>query len=639
MSDAEVATSAVRLTMRRIRGKQPSPDAFITVAPLPVKIGESTESFVPPIFKQTDADDFFQELYHKHGIEVLKHRLVDRNKMRTMIRAAFLIHHRAYAETFLTSRRCPQSIKENARGLGHKLSLCADRLFAELNHLQRVELFRKMIIRCQDQKLDDTLLDILTFLYKRDYRIACIESDDSRFWLNTKHALLTYNGKWGIIDHSCYKGLMKHPQLLCKALRKNTQVIAIHEDLKELAEEAKKQLHLAHYTIATELCETTLEEESIIRVHCHLMLESGFAGRLRVQNPELLAFRGSLPIKSASTLCATIGTSSCNSAAAGHYYNLMPKFSSIFSGGTVKRFINFRVNPDHIMAFVQSKKMSVEDAKMEILQTFKDSEKHIRTLEYVTLKLDEIQRSQKITKRCMDLQRNRFPRRYIPIVDDEFVPHVLLMKDRHKFLVLDGPSQVGKTTFCKQLTRHPDKEYVEIDCSSLQTAPNFHVLTDSTSVICWDEVGPQYVCDFRKIFQGPEKAVNLGDTQSARFAYTVDLWGIKMVCCSNNWVAKVEKMSQADQDYIHLNCFYHYCDQPLWVDPSLEDASNGTKVQGVSGCNSKSGTRPAGPSASPLSSFLFVASFKPMSFLARYVRELFHLHFVVQSFFKAHDLL
>ena len=163
-------------------------------------------------------------------------------------------------------------------------------------------------------------------------------------------------------------------------------------------------------------------------------------------------------------------------------------------------------------------------------------------------------------------------------------------------LVLDGPSQVGKTTFCKQLAKNPDKEYVEIDCSGLKTAPNFHVLTDSTSIICWDEVGPQYMCDFRKILQGPEKAVNLGDTQSARFAYTVDLYGIKMVCCSNNWEQKVEKLSKADQDYIHLNCFYHYCDQPLWVDPSLEAASNGTRPSEPTGCNTKATAQSSGPS-------------------------------------------
>ena len=88
MSDAEVASSAVRLTKRRLRGKQTMPDAYVTVAPLPVKLGESAQSFLPPNFRPTDGVDFFQELYHEHGVEVLKCRIVDRNKMRTMIRAA-----------------------------------------------------------------------------------------------------------------------------------------------------------------------------------------------------------------------------------------------------------------------------------------------------------------------------------------------------------------------------------------------------------------------------------------------------------------------------------------------------------------------------------------------------------------------
>ena len=111
MSDADVATSVVRLTKRRVRGKQTMPDAFVTVAPLPVKLGESVQSFLPINFKPTDGVDFFQELYHEHGIEVLKCRIVDRHKMRTMVRSAFLLNHRACCETFLTSKRCPQSIK------------------------------------------------------------------------------------------------------------------------------------------------------------------------------------------------------------------------------------------------------------------------------------------------------------------------------------------------------------------------------------------------------------------------------------------------------------------------------------------------------------------------------------------------
>jgi hypothetical protein len=510
MSDIEVATSVVRLTMRRVRGKQPTPEAFVAVAPSKVLLGDATTSFLPPNFRPSDGEDFFQELYNHHGLDVIKHRRVDRNKMRTMIRASFLKNHRDYCETYLSSKRCPPSIRNSGRGLATKLSLCADRLISELTHLQRVELFRKMIIRCQEDNLHDTLLDILAFLYKRDYRITVLESDDAKHWLSAKSALLTYNGKWGIIDHSCYKGLLKHPELLCKALRKNPQVIAIHEELKELAAEAKEKLFLSNYAIFTELCDTTLLEEGIIRVHCHFMLEAAFSNKLRIRNPELLAFRGSLPIKSSATMLAQVGTSSHKSSAAGMYYLLMPKLTKIFSYGTSRPFLDFRVNPDHIMAFVQSKKISVDDAKIELLQTYKDSEKHIRTLEFVTLRLDEIKRSEKIMRRSKDLQQTRFPRRYIRVVDEQFLPHMLELKDRHKILVLDGPSQVGKTTFCKQLAKNPEKEYVEIDCSGLTTAPNFHVLTDHTSIICWDEVGPQYVCDYRKIFQGPEKGSQPG---------------------------------------------------------------------------------------------------------------------------------
>ena len=38
------------------------------------------------------------ELHREHGIGVLKCRIVDRNKMRTMARASFLLTHRAYCE-------------------------------------------------------------------------------------------------------------------------------------------------------------------------------------------------------------------------------------------------------------------------------------------------------------------------------------------------------------------------------------------------------------------------------------------------------------------------------------------------------------------------------------------------------------
>jgi hypothetical protein len=165
MSDAEVASLAVRLQIRRVRGKQPKPEAYIQL-PLPsVNLGEVVSSHVPPPYKGTGGTYLFQELYYQYGCDDLTLRKVDRNNMRFMIRSSFLLHHRNYCESFLTSKRCPDSIKGSSRGLGSRLSLCADRLISEMNRLQRTELFRKMIIRCQEQKLHEALLDILAFSF------------------------------------------------------------------------------------------------------------------------------------------------------------------------------------------------------------------------------------------------------------------------------------------------------------------------------------------------------------------------------------------------------------------------------------------------------------------------------------------
>ena len=90
MSDVEVAASAIRLTKRRVRGKRTMPEAYVTVAPLPVMLGESVQSFLSINYRPTDGSDFFQALYHEHGIGVLKCRIVDRNKMRTTGTSIFL---------------------------------------------------------------------------------------------------------------------------------------------------------------------------------------------------------------------------------------------------------------------------------------------------------------------------------------------------------------------------------------------------------------------------------------------------------------------------------------------------------------------------------------------------------------------
>ena len=571
MSDVELSSMPYLQPRRRLRMKQTPPLAYMAArASDSAIVGLTAEppNMIPLPLKATSEHGEFWQLYEEVGIHNLNQRDFDRNKIRTLFRAGFLVHHRDYCESLLNSKRCPSRIKNSGKGHGWKLSSCADALLKELSTSQRFALCKKILLQCDTPAKQDSRLDLLSWMYKQDFRAACTRSDVSRRWLHCQNALLTWNGDFGVIDNSNLQGLLKNPELLVTVLSKRPDVKDICTELELFARSILKNYHLAHVSCSIELCTKTLEDDGDIRLHCHMMLEHKYGQKLSLYTPEPFMFRGSLPNKSIASLMSSIGTSSCTKASAGHYYLLMPKVGKLWAWGTCRPFVDFRINPDHVMAFVQSGRMHSKDAVGQLLQTYKDAEKHVRSLEYCKMKLSEQLKEQKIAARCKLLARNRHPRRRIAIVDDVFLPHMNLMVDRHSFLVLDGPSQVGKTTFCKQLCTKADG-YVEIDCTGLTVAPNLHVLSDSTELICFDECEPWYVAKYRKLFQGPEKAVNLGDTQSSRFSYSADLWGIKMVICSNNWAGKLALLPDpTDREYIAKNSFYHYCNEPLWVDPS-----------------------------------------------------------------------
>ena len=299
---------------------------------------------------------------------------------------------------------------------------------------------QKMLLQCSTPDKNESRLDLLSWMYKQDYKISNGPSDCTKRWLHTQNALLTWNGDFGHIDNSFLQGLLDKPVLLVKALLKRADVKEICVDLEHFAGLIVKHLHLKNVSCSVELCTTTLANSKTIRLHCHMMLEHNFGCKISVYGPDVFLFRGSLPNKSMSSLMASIGTKSSSNASAGHYYLLMPKIGKLWSSGSVVPFRDFRVNPDHIMAFVQSGKMDPVDAMHQLLQTCKDPERHIKTLEYCKMKLRQQAAEQRVEERCKMLARDRHPRRIIPLVDEVFLPHMLELKDRHRFLVLDGPS-------------------------------------------------------------------------------------------------------------------------------------------------------------------------------------------------------
>ena len=123
---------------------------------------------------------------------------------------------------------------------------------------------------------------------------------------------------------------------------------------------------------------------------------------------------------------------------------------------------------------------------------------------------------------------------------------------------------MGKTTFCKQLVDGID-EYMEINCAGLTCQPNLRPITPKVKLINFDEASVSWALSQKKILQGPDMPVTMGDSATGCHSYTVELNGLLMVICSNNWLSELEAYDEdgPEREYISKNFVYYNLDKHL----------------------------------------------------------------------------
>ena len=136
---------------------------------------------------------------------------------------------------------------------------------------------------------------------------------------------------------------------------------------------------------------------------------------------------------------------------------------------------------------------------------------------------------------------------------------------RYKFLVLAGPSRVGKTAFARSLCIE-GKEVLEVNCAS-GMEPNLRAYRlRRHGLILFDEIVASQVVNQRKLFQAQSALVQLGCSATNCYSYDVFLWRTRLVLASNNWHSSVAALSDADQAWIHANAIVLDVQEALWVD-------------------------------------------------------------------------
>jgi hypothetical protein len=83
--------------------------------------------------------------------------------------------------------------------------------------------------------------------------------------------------------------------------------------------------------------------------------------------------------------------------------------------------------------------------------------------------------------------------------------------------------------------------------------------------VLFDEIEAQQVLALRKAFQAGASPVQMGQSQTGMYTYTVFLYRVMFVLCSNTWTESLNKLKPGDVSWIEANQIYIKIDKHLFL--------------------------------------------------------------------------
>ena len=142
-------------------------------------------------------------------------------------------------------------------------------------------------------------------------------------------------------------------------------------------------------------------------------------------------------------------------------------------------------------------------------------------------------------------------------------------KRRYKFLVLDGPSQMGKTEFVKSLV--PPKRVLELNMAA-SVEPDLRSYDhEAHDLILFDECGVEAVLRQRRLFQAPPVMVGLGSSPTNMHVYNVWVHRKMLVIATNKSSRRLAQCEDDDRKCLLANCVYYPVIMSMWFQGEAAD--------------------------------------------------------------------
>ena len=376
---------------------------------------------------------------------------------------------------------------------------------------------------------------------------------------HTRSVLLTWNGSWGLPKESPTS--LQTEQDVVSYCMELPQVTAMWESFQTFIEEKVELYFIGSWCASLEIASGTWEKERVLRLHIHAFLKS--ESKFYVHDSRSFMFQGSLPHKAQQLFGQSVRTVS---SWAGHYYLLAPKRYGIFTLTNKHPFTDFMVSPEWIFNMVQNNKITYENARSELIRCGKGLCRRLADLDRwhaARLEQEMMVRSEQLQKKLRSTLKT-FQR--FDVVDKWLGENFRTVAARRKFLVITGPSGVGKTEFVRSLFEFG--AVLELNCAGMEHVCLTGFVAQKHQCIFWDELSAAVIVQNRKVFQHPACWVDMGHSPTGQHVVRYWLNDAVSIVATNRWGEDLQALkSYSDRCWVEANAVVLQVTGPMWTAP------------------------------------------------------------------------
>ena len=386
-------------------------------------------------------------------------------------------------------------------------------------------------------------------------------------YLQAKSVLLTWNGDWGLFREIV--GDVRGWKEVVELLKKNAQFLQLWQDFQAHVERLADVLAASGHACCMEVCMETLEESGVVRVHGH-----GFFNReiqkMQLYHGRAAAFMGSIPNKSLKAGGTAMRNSSAN---AGFFYICAPKIGGVVFHSSLRPYKDFQVNAEWIINLVQAEKMDFDAALREMVRCGKGFIRRVQDLKAWKRAKEELALEEHVrAEQQYHREANRGWKKF-PEIEAWYERNTRPHLRRKEFLVVEGPSGLGKTEYIKALVGV--EQVLELNADGMVKPVLRGFEAEQHTLVFWDELNVQLIVENRKLFQCPPCFLQVGFSPTGQHVYNVFLNKCVMAIGSNSWSEQVAALPKpGDRDWLRKNSVHIYVSEPMWVEEPVPEGSS-----------------------------------------------------------------